>query len=125
MKKLIGLVIFIGLIVFLYKTCPEKSEHTEALSEGVTELVSKNVPGVDAELINSMPELQGMIKLFGENMVDVDNYFIFSLGKMKLEEEEQVVSFGIGGYVFTFNDKIVQQGAEWYKKAADFINDKF
>ena len=113
MKKLIGLVIFIGLIVFLYTTCPEKSEHTEALSEGVTELVSKNVPGVDAELINSMPELQGMIKLFGENMVDVDNYFIFSLGKMKLDEflygyieetNEDLLTYKSDNYVITKED---------------------
>ena len=36
MKKLIGLAIFIGLIVLLYSTCPEKKDHNEALSDSVS-----------------------------------------------------------------------------------------
>ena len=116
MKKLIGLIIFVALIVFLYSSCPEKKDHTEALSDSVTQILGEQGPGFDASMISSIPGFDGVMQLLGDNMVDVDSYFLFSLGRMELNGEEQIVSFGIGGHVFTFNDKIVKQGANLVQK---------
>lgn len=125
MKKLIGLAIFIGLIVLLYSTCPEKKDHTEALSDSVSQIISEQVPGVDVNTLSSIPGFDGVLQFVGENMVDVDNYFLFSLGKMDLGGEQQVVSLGICGHVFTFNDKIVKEGANLYEKASKTVKDMF
>ena len=125
MKKLIGLAIFIGLIVFLYSSCPDKDDHTEALSDSVTEIISSQVPGMDANTLSSIEGMDDILKWVGNNMVDVDNYFVFSLGKMDLGGEEQVVSLGIGGHVFTFNDKIVKEGANLYERGADALKGLF
>lgn len=125
MKKLIGLAIFIGLIIFLYSSCPDKEDHTEALSDSATEIISSQVPGMDVNTLNSIEGLDDILKWFGSNMVDVDNYFVFSLGKMDLGGEEQVVSLGIGGHVFTFNDKIVKEGANLYQKGSEALKGLF
>jgi hypothetical protein len=125
MKKLIGLAIFIGLIVFLYSSCPDKDDHTEALSDSVTEIISSQVPGMDANTLSSIEGMDDILKWVGNNMVDVDNYFVFSLGKMDLGGEEQVVSLGIGGHVFTFNDKIVKEGANLYQKGSEALKGLF
>ena len=125
MKKLIGLAIFIGLIVFLYSSCPDKDDHTEALSDSVTEIISSQVPGMDANTLSSIEGMDDILKWVGNNMVDVDNYFVFSLGKMDLGGEEQVVSLGIGGHVFTFNDKIVKEGATLYQKGSEALKGLF
>lgn len=125
MKKLIGLAIFIGLIVLLYSTCPEKKDHTEALSDSVSQIISEQVPGVDVNTLSSIPGFEGVLQFVGENMVDVDNYFLFSLGKMDLGGEQQVVSLGICGHVFTFNDKIVKECASLYEKASTTFKDMF
>jgi hypothetical protein len=125
MKKLIGLAIFIGLIVFLYSSCPDKDDHTEALSDSVTEIISSQVPGMDAKTLSSIEGMDDILKWVGNNMVDVDNYFVFSLGKMDLGGEEQVVSLGIGGHVFTFNDKIVKEGANLYQKGSEALKGLF
>lgn len=125
MKNIIGLAIFIGLVVLLVSTCPDKKDHTDALYESVTEIIGQEVPGVDVSLLNSIPGMDGVLQFVGHNLVDVDDYFIFSLGKMDLGGEEQVVSLGICGHVFTFNDKIVQKGALLYEKTRDQINDWF
>lgn len=126
MKKLIGLAIFIGLIVFLYGTCPEKKDHTEALADSVTQILSEQIPELDVNTLNNIAGLDGILQFLGENMVDVDSYGLFSIGRMELDGEEQMVSLGIGGHVFTFNDKIVKQGAEVYEKMSkgseDLIN---
>ena len=125
MKKLIGLAIFVGLIVFLFSSCPDKKDHTEALSDSVTQIIGEQVPGLDVSLLNSIPGMDGVMSLIGDNFVDVDNYFLFSLGKMDLGGKEQVVSFGICGHVFTFNDKIVKESAGLYQKASNALKDLF
>lgn len=125
MKKLIGLAIFVGLIVFLFSSCPDKKDHTEALSDSVTQIIGEQVPGIDVSLLNSIPGMDGVMSFIGDNLVDVDNYFLFSLGKMDLGGKEQVVSFGICGHVFTFNDKIVKESAGLYQKASNALKDLF
>lgn len=120
MKKLIGLLIFVGLIVLLISTCPDKKSHTEALSEGITEVLSDKLQSTGIQVsVSDNPILKGFFSELGASIVDVDNYFIFSLGKINLAGEEQVVSFGICGHVFTFNDKIVQQAAGLVQKVKD------
>ena len=121
MKKLIGLIIFVGLIVFLYSSCPDKKDHTEALSDSVTQILGEQVPGFDASMISNIPGFDGVMQFLGDNIVDVDNYFLFSLGRMELNGKEQVVSFGIGGHVFTFNDKIVKDGASLVQKVQNMF----
>lgn len=117
MKKFIGLLIFIGLLVFLYFSCPDKTAHDEALSESLTEVINDKLSssGIATE------DVKKIIKEVGSYMVDVDSYLIFSLGKFN----DEVVSFGIGGYVFTFNDEIVKKGAEFAQSAKEKIKDLF
>jgi hypothetical protein len=122
MKKLIALGVFVLLIAFLAGTCPDKQDHNEALSEGITELLSKNA-GINADFITNNPEAQKLIRSVGDNMVFVSNYFIFSLGKIQFDGEEQVVSLGIAGHVFTFNDKIVQESISLLEKAKNQFDD--
>lgn len=118
MKKLIALGVFVLLIALLAGTCPDKQDHNEALSEGLKELLSENA-GIDADFITNTPEVQDLIRFMGDNMVFVNNYFLFSLGKIQFEGQEQVVSFGICGHVFTFNDKIVQDSISFLEKAGE------
>lgn len=122
MKKLIGFVLFIALIIFLHTSCPDKDQHTEALSESIAQMLGEkfNHSGLD-NIITDSPELQSFIQDLGYALVNVDDYFLFSIGKINLTGEEQVVSIGIGGHVFTFNDKIVQQGAAIMHKGNELL----
>ena len=117
MKKLIGLAIFIGLIVFLISSCPDKEAHKLALSDDVTELVNDELTSLNIDnSLTETSEFKTLINGLAVAAVDVDNYFLFSIGKVDLGEKEQVVSFGIGGFVITFNDEIVKQVAELVNK---------
>ena len=112
MKKFIGFLLFIALVIFLHASCPEKDQHIEALSEDLTQIIGERFgySGLN-DFIGYNPELQSFIKTIGLAIIDVDNYFLFSIGKISLPDKEQVVSFGIAGHVFTFNDRIVQEGS--------------
>ena len=110
MKKLIGFLLLIGLIVFLFTTTPEESDHVEALSEALPEFINEklNTIGLDSELSND-PRVQEFISILGPTFVEVDNYFLCSIGREKLTGDENMISFGIAGHVFTFNDDVVKK----------------
>lgn len=115
MKKFIGLLIFIGLLVFLFLSCPDKQEHNKAFIESLPELAAdfgfdENIPDINS------PEVQELIEsiagpvatALGVTIVDVDNYLIFSIGKFN----GQIVSFGIGGHVFSYKDDLVKKAVD-------------
>lgn len=120
MRKLFGFLIFGGLLVFLFATCPDKNAHNEAVIKALPQLVEDF--GVDSSILDNS-EFQTLINSFagplasalGLSIVDVDNYFLFSIGKFNGE----IISFGIGGHVFTYEDKIVQDGIGLFKELQD------
>lgn len=110
MKKLLGILIFLGFLWLLYSTCPNENDHVEALSEVIPEFINDKLGeiGLDSELRND-PRVQEFINILGPSLVDVNDYLIFSVAKEKLSGENNVVSFGILGHVYTFNDEIVKK----------------
>lgn len=117
MKRLFNLILFVLLIGFLYVTCPDDSAHVDALSEALPDYFKEQI-GSDNEFseLKNNPAMQNLINALAPKLVDVDNYLLVSIGREKFSGEDQIVSFGIGGHVFTFNDEIVKKGADFAKK---------
>ena len=117
MKKLIGLAIFAVILFLMFVANPGKDSHVEALAEDVTEITMQEFSKycTDPEAIT--PEVENFLKMIAQNSIEVDNYGIFSLGNLDILGNSQVVSLGICGRVFTFNDKIVKAGIEFAQKA--------
>lgn len=122
MKKLITLIIFVGLIAFLWVSCPKETAHQDAITgEDIASLITSQMelPEGSEELLAD-PEVQAMLSELGKGLkIDVTSYGVFSLGKIS----DQVVSFGIAGHVFTFKDKIVQDGAKLFNEAKEKLNE--
>lgn len=124
MKKLLGLIIFVGLVVFLYKTCPTKEAHAEALADVVPELINAKLSEIGIEnALGENAQVSEAMQQVAQAMIDVDNYFIFSIGKENFTASDHVVSFGIGGYVFTVNDEIFQKTSDAFETAKEFTED--
>lgn len=120
MKKLIALILFVGLVVFLYKSCPDKEAHTEALSEVMPEFLNEQLSSIGIEsTITDNAEIQAVLKAVGPAIIDVDSYFLFSIGRENVTGENNMISLGIGGHVFTFNDEIVKKAYNLYQNAAE------
>lgn len=108
MRKLFGLLLFFGLLAFLYLSCPNKQAHNEAVIESMPEFATDY--GIEDSLLDNQV-VQSAIKQLAQQgicIVDVDSYLLFSIGKIN----DQVVSFGIGGYVFSYKDDIVKKTIE-------------
>jgi hypothetical protein len=107
MKSLLYLAVFIlvgGLICS--KTKPEKADHVNSLSTVVAqEIKSGNLlPGIAGTDFAKTATDPRFVKNVLNSMLVLESYGVFTIGKIRWQEEEYVVSLGILGKVFTFAD---------------------
>lgn len=102
-KTITRVFILIVLFVTLIATCPDRKGHVEALTTLTSSLINESAYASDS---NDWAFLGAILcnKLIGaivENSLYVDNYILFSIGKIPCDGEEYIVSFGIFNHVFT------------------------
>lgn len=102
--------IIAALLIVAAVTCPDKSKHLEVLSDRAGYAISKSAS--DEGGLVALLGLAGnnLAKLFLQNSLVVDNYFLFSLGRIEKSDGSDVVSVGVFGHVFT------SSGEEMYKR---------
>lgn len=103
-KRIMWTVISVALIVTLVLSCPDKKDHVEALNSVVTSYLDKKIyTDKDADGWTKLG--QGVASLVMPHVLnsalEVDNYILFSVGKIKYDGEEKTVSIGVLGHVFT------------------------
>lgn len=99
MKKLLfillALLLLAGACVI---TRPDKEKHSEAIVEAIVDAMNKKTElKADKEAIISA--LNNAIS----PLIKVENYHIFSIGKMKYSGKNKDITFGILGNVFLLN----------------------
>ena len=91
---------FAVLILSLVLTCPGKDKHEEALVYITSGMMNDNI----VEEFDEWYVLEAiigclMMGAYLESSLSVDNYIIFSIGKISLKGEEKVVSIGFFNHV--------------------------
>ena len=107
-------LIVLGLACVCVVTCPDKSDHSEALKELfntlMTEELSKNVETEEEAgwaMLGSMIGT-GIGGLIIDNFLKVDNYFVCSVGTISYEGETKIVSLGVMNHIFTLSEDDVR-----------------
>ncbi len=119
MKKIIALIILIGIVLLAAITCPDAEAHKNAIvnvmSDTVDDKISEELSSGDSNIISAgLASIGSMLagKLI-ESAVDtklhVDNYVVFSLGKIHWEQEDKVVSVGVFNRIYTFSQEDIQK----------------
>lgn len=99
-------VVFFVLLI----TCPKQDDHYEAVAAAMTEAITDSTSRLDTGFA-TVDMLGGMLgreiarQFVGAmvtQVVKVDNYFIFSVGRVEFDGRSEYVSIGIVGHVFTF-----------------------
>lgn len=96
------LVIALALVI----TCPDKNSHAEALEGLLSDVMKEAVKEAEQEIEENPFIIFGaaLANKAGEaiiaNTLRVDNYFIFSRGRVTMDGETYYVSFGILNHVF-------------------------
>jgi len=124
---LISLVVLTCLLIF---TCPSAEEHKRVLSDVVTATVTETAvdaaQGSDNALFSKA--LQTVNDMFTkkvidaamENLISVDNNFVYSIGRINFGGKSYIVSFGVLNHVFTLNKDQLKLATEKYYKKAEF-----
>lgn len=123
------LTVVIAFVVLLILTCPKAEQHKEKLAGVITATVNDALhSGNDItgnELIDnafrtiSDTFANSVIAAAVDNLVTVDNYFVFSLGKVNYHGRQHVVSLGLLGHIFTVGEDDLQEAAEQYYRRSE------
>ena len=99
MKVLILTVVLILLVL----TCPSRQKHERVvenlIDESVGELRRSAGIGTDFDAVCNLVCDQ-FTEILMAHKFDVDNYVMFSIGKIRLADDDRVVTFGIANHVF-------------------------
>ena len=111
---LLVLIILGGICVV---TCPDHEAHSTALknlcNRMLTEKLSQGATEEEAGWVAFGSMLgTGIGGFVIDNMLNVENYFLCSIGTMTYDGETKIVSVGMLNHVFTADDKKVIQLAE-------------
>jgi hypothetical protein len=105
------LLIIVILSATCVVTCPDKEAHTDALMEVLTDVVEEEMGDEMNENVLSMTISSmalGLGKMVVKNTMDVDNYFLFSVGKVG----ENTISVGVMNHVFTISKEELMKKIE-------------
>jgi len=118
MKKGCALLV-IGVLVLLIAmifTCPNKTDHQMALRDTLQEVANAKLQEAVNDKLGNLPldndALGTLVSSVGrvaiektsnlalDQLLQVDNYYLFSIGRIKWGEHERVVSVGVLNHVF-------------------------
>lgn len=115
-----NLLIFTLIIVFIAGfcviSCPDKEAHSEAIMSNVNELIDEETTkditndNEKALVLFASSLVSGISNLVIDSRLTVENYFLFSIGKVTFEGESKIVSIGILNHIFTdINDNLKKE----------------
>lgn len=108
MKKLIkNIVVFTILAGVMIFTCPEREKHVDKLTQEIVELSKESLknesdPNLLEEIGGAIVGTIGekVVNLYVSSQLEVDNYALFSVGKMYYDGEKRMVTIGVFNHVF-------------------------
>ena len=115
MKKLLVVVIVLLVAVLMTMTVPDKQEHKEAMMKAINEFVEEEAEqrlgdNVLAKLGKSV--VVKTVETALNSKLKVNNYYLFNTTHVRLKGEDQILSVGMFGHVFTFDKKMLREKLE-------------
>lgn len=115
MKKYLLIIIVLLVAVLMVLTVPDKAKHKEAMMEAINEYVEEEA--VDKLGDNVLARLgKGVIVKTVETALNsklkIDNYYLFNKTYVRLDGEDQMLSLGMFGHVFTFDKEMLREKLE-------------
>jgi len=115
MKKYLLIIIVLLVAVLMVLTVPDKARHKEAMMEAINEYVEEEA--VDKLGDNVLARLgKGVIVKTVETALNsklkIENYYLFNKTYVRLDGEDQMLSLGMFGHVFTFDKEMLREKLE-------------
>lgn len=102
------IIVVAAILLFLFLTCPKTNRHEQVIEDRISMAIDDmrdSTAENDAWNSISSAIVTQVTKAVLNNGFSVDNYLIFSVGKMHWNYHDTVVTFGIAHHVFCFLSK--------------------
>lgn len=111
-KVLITLLVLLGIAAVAVVTCPDKDAHKDAIQSVINEKLNADLNAADKD--NSLGALGASLgsSVSGwllDKGLNVENHFVYSVGKIHWDGEDKKVSVGVFGHVFTFSKEELEE----------------
>lgn len=118
---IIAILVIIGLLVAMVLTCPKKEQHVSVLTEKFSYILSETAGAEDDfKILGAM--LGGAIaKQVINAYLVVDDYVLFSVGHLEYKDEDNVLSVGAFGHIFTISNEELKRRMEQNKDSQEFL----
>lgn len=120
----IGLILVLAaMAIGLMATCPTEQDHREAITKEMNRFFKESTDnqgdawGIIGNIIS-----QKIVGVVVDNLIEVDNYGVCSVGSITFKGKTHRVSFGILGHVFTFDADDIQRALEKGGDASDIFH---
>lgn len=120
----IGLILVLAaMAIGLMATCPTEQDHREAITKEMNRFIKESTDnqgdawGIIGNIIS-----QKIVGVVVDNLIEVDNYGVCSVGSITFKGKTHRVSFGILGHVFTFDADDIQRALENGSDASDIFH---
>lgn len=122
MKKILIVVIVLLVAVLMRMTVPDKQAHKEAMMTAIKEFVDEEAENRFGD--NVLSNLGGnvvvkTIELALNSKLKVRDYIVCNTTYVRLNGEEQLLSLGMFGHVFTFDKQMLREKLEESLKAKE------
>lgn len=104
---LMVIIVLLLIIIALASTCPSKQEHQEAVMTEVNNFIDGEAMDIDDNIMAAFGRMlaSSVIGVAMDNMLQVHNYGLWSVGEVRYAGESKTVSIGIFNHVFTTFDE--------------------
>lgn len=119
---IVTILVIVGILIAAVLTCPKKEQHVTVLTEKVNYLLSDTVdPSDDLKVLGAM--FGGAIAKQVLNMyLTVDDHLLFSVGHLEYDGEDNLLSVGAFGHIFTISNEELKRRVESNKESQQFLN---
>ena len=111
MKKLLFVIILLLVAILMAVTVPEKQKHKEAMMEAVKEFVDEEADErIGDNVLSNLGKgvVVKTVELALNSKLKENNYYLFNTTYVRLKGEDQMLSVGLLGKVFTFDKQMLR-----------------
>ena len=122
MKKLIIVLIVLLIAVLMVETRPDKEKHKEAMMKAIDEYVDEEAK--DRLGDNVLAKIgHGVVVKTAETVLNSklkeNNYYLFNTTSVHFKGQDNILSLGLFGYVYTFDKEMIHEKLEEALKAKE------
>ena len=116
MKKLLILILIVGVVILMVLTKPDKKAHKEAMMKAIAEYVDDKAEdsGLGNNVLTDLGKglVRSTISLAMDLKLKLDDYFVANATHIRLNGEDKMLSLGLFGKVITFDKEMLRDALE-------------